>query len=104
MSLSLPEHKFALIVANGKSVRLMLNKHETVLSALVVVSVILVASSFAISVQNTVDFMAIDSKHFPKIYNFSQGTDFNINSMIIKQHLFIGIDLKNDTTYEKSNI
>jgi hypothetical protein len=48
--------------------------------------------------------VAIDSKHFPKIYNFSQGTDFNINSMIIKQHLFIGIDLKNDTTYEKSNI
>jgi hypothetical protein len=35
--------------ANEKSVRLMLNKRETVLSALVVVSVILVASSFAIS-------------------------------------------------------
>jgi len=43
------EYKLQTIKSNEKSVRLMLNKRETVLSALVVVSVILVASSFAIS-------------------------------------------------------
>jgi uncharacterized membrane protein len=43
------EYKLQTFKSNEKSVRLMLNKRETVLSALVVVSVILVASSFAIS-------------------------------------------------------
>jgi hypothetical protein len=43
------EYKLQTFKSNEKSVRLMFNKRETVLSALVVVSVILVATSFAIS-------------------------------------------------------
>ena len=43
------EYKLQTFKSNEKFVRLMLNKRESVLSALVVVSVILVASSFAIS-------------------------------------------------------
>jgi hypothetical protein len=43
------EYKLQTFKSNEKSVRLMFNKRETLLSALVVVSVILVASSFAIS-------------------------------------------------------
>jgi len=48
--------------------------------------------------------VSIDSEHSSRVHTFTEGVDYHIDSMIIKHHLFIGIDLENDTTHEKSHI